>query len=63
MTRNAMLRLNDAIAKRICKLVEAKGIPFATMCRSLIIERLREIEQMNNRTRLAAKESAKAVRE
>ncbi len=45
MTRTAMLRLNDAIAKKISTLVEAKGIPFATMCRSLIIERLKEIEQ------------------
>ncbi len=39
-----MLRLGDTLSKKIEKMVEAKQVPYAVLCRMLIAERINEIE-------------------
>lgn len=40
MTKLVMLRLPDEAAEKIQQRVERTGIPFATLCKSIIIEKI-----------------------
>jgi predicted DNA-binding protein len=41
MTKLTILRLPDETAEKIQQVVERTGIPFATVCKGIIIERLK----------------------
>ncbi len=44
MTKITVLRLPDSTAKKIQNVVDRTGIPFATLCKSFVVEKMEKEE-------------------
>lgn len=42
MTKKTVLRLPDSVATKVQEIVDRTGIPFATVCKSFVVERLKQ---------------------
>ncbi len=51
-TKPFVLRLSEDIVAKIQKFAEVKKLPFATTCRLLMVERLKELEELETPTTL-----------